>query len=385
MIGDNLQQYTYEYLMELALSLVPDDRDKRQGSVIYDALAPFCQLLAAGALELKSYYTQTYAVTATGEDLDNRVAEQGISRYAATNAVKKIAFADEQGNPVVVPIGARFSTVSNTSPINYMVTAPYIEEGVVIPGTYEATCEEAGIIGNEYSGSMINITFIQGLASAELSTTIIPARDEESDDDLRERYFEALNQKSFGGNIADYRTEVEAISGVGAVQVYPTWNGGGTVKLSIVDPTYSPCTDEFIAKVQTIIDPHTGTAQGGEGLGLAPIGHKVTVVTPEEKTIDISAVITLKRGYTEGQVDTAVKEALAAYIHSLRTAWADSNDLNSYSCDVYVARVTAAIIAVEGIANVYDVKLNGGAQDVVLTQSGEVQQLPKLGEVTLDV
>ena len=41
MIGDNLEQYTYEYLMQLALSYVPDDRDKRQGSVIYDALAPF--------------------------------------------------------------------------------------------------------------------------------------------------------------------------------------------------------------------------------------------------------------------------------------------------------------------------------------------------------
>ena len=382
MIGDNLQQYTYDYLMSLALSLVPDDRDKRQGSVIYDALAPFCQLLAAGALQLRSFYTQTYAVTATGEDLDNRVAEQGLSRYAATYAVKKISFADDKGNPVVVPLRSRFSTTSSTNPVNYTVTAQYTEGGISVPGTYEATCEETGIIGNQYSGDMINITFIQGLASAYLSTTLVPARDEETDDELRERYFEALNQKAFGGNIADYRTKVEDISGVGAVQVYPTWNGGGTVKLSIVDPSYGPCSDEFVSSVQDTVDPQINS---GKGLGLAPIGHYVTVVTPQEVTISVSANIALESGYSIGQVETAVNTALSDHIHSLRETWADGNDNNEYNCDVFVAKVTAAIIAVAGIANVQNVKLNGDTKDILLTQDGEIQQLPKLGEVTLNV
>ena len=381
MIGDNLQQYTYEQLMKTALSLVPDDRDKRQGSVIYDALAPFCMLLAAGALQLKEYYTQTYAVTATGEDLDNRVAEQGVTRYPATYAVKKLALADENGAPVTVPMGTRFSTVSTTNPVNYAVTAQYVEDGVAVPGVYEATCEELGTVGNEYSGNMINITFIQGLASAQLSTTLIPAQNEETDEELRERYFEALNQKAFGGNIADYRTQVEAIAGVGAVQVYPTWNGGGTVKLSIVDGSYNPCSDEFIQSVQETVDP----GEEGSGLGLAPIGHKVTVVTPEEVEINVSATVTLQSGYTLGQLQPTVETALAEYVHSLKVSWADSNNLNDYACDVFVAKVTATLISVNGIANVSDVKLNGATQDITLTQTGAVQQLPKLGGVVLNV
>ena len=385
MIGDNLQQYTYEYLMELALSFVPDDRDKRQGSVIYDALAPFCQVLAAGAIQLRQFYTQTYAVTATGEDLDNRVAEQGITRFAATHAVRKITVADEDGNPVVLPLGARFSTVSSTSPVNYTITAQYVEDGVAVPGSYEATCEELGVVGNEYSGNLINITFVQGLASATMTSILVPARNQETDDELRERYFDALNQKAFGGNIADYREKVMELDGVGAVQIYPVWNGGGTVKLSIVDPIYGPCSPEFIASVQNEIDPENAAGEQGSGLGIAPIGHKVTVVTPDEVTINVTANVVLGTNYTKGQVETPIKEALASYIQSLRQSWADATDLNEYSCDVFVSRISAAIVNVPGVSNVTGVTLNGQAQDIELTENGQIQQLPKLGEVILNV
>ena len=385
MSRENLEQYTYEYLMQLALSYVPDDRDKREGSVIYDALAPFCQVLAAGVLQLRDFYTQTYAVTATGEDLDNRVAEQGLSRYAATYAVKRIALADAEGNPVIVPLGARFSTVSDTNPVNYTVTAQYREEGVVVPGSYEATCEELGVIGNEYFGNLINITFIQGLAEATMTTTLIPARDEETDEELRGRYFESLNQKAFGGNIADYRTKVMSLDGVGSVQIYPVWAGGGTVKLSSVDPTYSQCSPEFIATIQKEIDPENAQGETGTGLGIAPIGHKVTVVTPEVVDINVSATVTLQAGYSLEQVRAPITTALISYIQSLKAGWADANDMNIYNCDVFVARVSATIVNVTGVANVTDVMLNGAAKDIVLAQTGEVQQLPELGEVVLNV
>lgn len=384
MIGDNLQQYTYEYFMSLALSLVPDDRDKRQGSIIYDALAPFCQVLAAGAIELRNYYRQTYAVTAVGEDLDNRVAEQGIRRYAATKAVKRVTFTDSSNNPVVVPIGSRFSTVSDTNPINYTVTAQYEENGVAVAGSYEATCEEEGTIGNEYSGNLINITFIQGLASAIMSSVLVPARNEETDDELRERYFDALNQKAFGGNIADYRAKVKEL-GVGDLQIYPTWNGGGTVKLSIVDPAYGPCSPEFISHIQETVDPENAQGESGLGLGLAPIGHKVTVVTPAEVSINVSATVTLGAGNTVGQVQAPIEEEIRKYIQSLRESWADGDDKNEYHCDIFVSRISSAIIGVPGIANVTNIKLNGSNADISLTENGTVQQLPKLGQVTLNV
>ena len=101
--------------------------------------------------------------------------------------------------------------------------------------------------------------------------------------------------------------------------------------------------------------------------------------------IDVSATVTLGTGYTLGQVQTSINNALASYIQSLRQSWADANDLNVYSCDVFVSRVSAAIIGVAGVANVTDVTINGAAADIRLIQSGAVQQLPTLGEVVLNV
>lgn len=387
MIGDNLEQYTYEYLMQMALTFVPDELDKRQGSVIFDALAPFCQVLAASFMELRNYYTQTYALTATGEDLDSRVAEQGVVRYPATYAVKLGYFTDNEGTPINIPIGTRFSTVSDTAPINYIVTERYYDEGLPVPGYYELTCEEAGTAGNEYSGNLINITFIQGLAVATMTTLLQPARDTEDDESLRERYFDALNQKAFGGNIADYRQKVMNLKSgaVGAVQIYPTWNGGGTVKLSILDAEYNVCSEEFIKRVQEEMDPENADGLTGNGLGIAPIGHCVTVVTPIEQEIDVSCTLTLKTGYQLEQVRRPIETALNNYLTSLRSEWDNADELNQYSLSVFIARITSTIIGVPGVSNVTDVLMNDQSVDIVMEQTGANQYIPKLGKVVLNV
>ena len=99
MIGDYLEQYTFEYLMEQALSRVPDTIDKREGSIIYDALAPACYELAEYYMNLRKILIDTYALTASGEYLDLRVAEQGLTRYAATYATKKGTFVNNSDEP----------------------------------------------------------------------------------------------------------------------------------------------------------------------------------------------------------------------------------------------------------------------------------------------
>ena len=100
------------------------------------------------------------------------------------------------------------------------------EFGVVVPGTYKLICEEVGTVGNGYVGALIPITYIQNLKSATMTDLIIPARDIETDEELRTRYFLTINEKPFGGNLAQYDEELKAIDGVGEVQIYPVWNGG---------------------------------------------------------------------------------------------------------------------------------------------------------------
>ena len=380
MIGDFLQTYSYEYLLNFALSLVPDNLDKREGSIIYDALAPVCYLLAQQNIRLQGIYQNTFIAYAQGEALDLRSQEQGLTRYPATYAVKKVYAIGSDGNPTTVPLGSRFSTIGSS--LIYSITAVYTVGGVPQAGYYEATCETAGVVGNDYVGDLIMVTNLNNVAQATMSDLITPARDEETDDELRTRYLEKVNEKSFGGNVAQYREELKAIGGVGAVQIYPVWNGGGTVKLSVIDTDYNTLTEDFINQLKETIDPENNS---GEGLGLAPIGHRVTIVTPSEVTINVEATLTLMQGYVLSQVEDGIQSALDNYINSLRQHWGDSNETNTYSTAVYIARINASILSVEGVANVTGTTINDVEADLVLTQDASTQELPKLGEVVLNV
>jgi uncharacterized phage protein gp47/JayE len=378
MIGDYLDKYTFKYLMESALDNVPDSLDKREGSIIYDALAPACYELAEHYMELKKILENTFASTASNEYLDLRAAEQGLKRYAASYAVKRGDFLTSSGNPAVIPIGSRFSVISDTLNLNYTVTEAYLDEfGAVVPGAYRMTCEEIGTQGNSYTGPLIPITFIPNLKTATLSDLLVPARDEETDDELRDRYFLTVNDKPFGGNLAQYDEVLKGIDGVGEVQIYPVWNGGGSVKLSVIDAEYNIITNDFITTLQNMIDP---TPQG-TGLGLAPIGHTVTVTTPTEKTIDITATVVLESGYTLGQVTPLIEEAIESYLLGLREIWGIADDLNNYALAVYIARINAAVLGVAGIANITGTTINGLASDLILTQDATTQELPVLGTV----
>ena len=50
---------------------------------------------------------------------------------------------------------------------------------------------------------------------------------------------------------------------------------------------------------------------------------------------------------------------------------------------MYLARVSAAIITAEGVVNVTDVQLNGQTADLLLSQTGALQQIPVIGTVSL--
>ena len=180
-------------------------------------------------------------------------------------------------------IGTRFSG----GDINFTVTER------IAPGQYSLTAETAGTVGNEYVGTLFPIDYVPELAAARLADILIPGEDEESDDALRTRYFESLKSQAFGGNIADYKNKVELLPGVGAVKVFPVWNGGGTVKIVLVDSEWGVPSSELVKQVQEAIDP---VNTQGTGVGLAPIGHVVTVAGVTGSKIDVSFNLTFEGG-----------------------------------------------------------------------------------------
>lgn len=376
--------YTYEYILADALARVPNNVDKREGSIIYDALAPSCAELAQAYAEMQDIMKQTYGLTARGIYQDYRYAEAAVTRKAAIPAERLGEFADALSTPFPVPIGSRFSTPAGVSSTTFTVTGQKTDPvtGNTIPGQYVLTCETAGTIGNGYAGVIIPISYIPNLASAVISDVLVTGQLAEDDDAYLARWLEAINQKPFGGNIEDYRQTILSIDGVGAVQVYPVWNGGGTVKCSIISTAWAPASDDLVALVQAAIDP---VASPGEGLGTAPIGHTVTLCTAAPVLVDVSATLQLASGFTIGQVTPLVQAALASYFLAVQKGWGTPTDslLNDYNADIFIAQVGAAILSVRGIMNVTNLKLNGVAADVVCTETSATQQLPALGVVTL--
>lgn len=366
----DLATYTYNNLLQAMLARIPDTYDKRDTSPIPTALGPAAWALEGFYIVLNQVQQSGFVQTASGQALDDLAVIGGLTRYPASAAVRLGVF------NTAVPIGARFSTINGAESINFVVTA------AVSNTQYQLTAETPGSVGNDYTGPILPITAIPGLTSAQITDILIPGDDTETDDELRTRLLTALNERPFGGNIASYRSDILAIDGVGAVQVYPTWNGGGTVKCSILGADFAPGSEELVENVQNAIDPPPNQ---GLGLGLAPIGAQVTIASPEAVTVNVSATLALAAGYDIGQVQPLVEASLETYLLSVRQGWGNPvGDTNvSYAADVYLSRVTAAIVGTTGVVNATEVQLNGGTSDLILTQSGATQQVPVLGTVTL--
>lgn len=383
-LSEYLQKYTYEYILTEALSKVPDNVDKREGSIIRDALSPCCYEAAKHILYLADIIEQTYIETANGLWLDGRVIEGGITRDPATYAKKLGVFKTQLDEPCQISIGQSFSTVGDTI-LNYTAVQVYVnEDGDVVPGSYVMQCNTVGSMGNSYIGRIVPNDYIEKLASAEITTLLYPGEEEESDDSLRERFLANLMKTAFGGNIAQYRQWAKEIPGIGGVQVYPVWAGGGTVKLSIIDTDYNSCSSEFCQTILEKFDPENSGGETGLGLGIAPIGHKVTVSTPLPRTINVSGKITLLPGYKLETLLPQIKLALEEYLLSLRQAWENSDDENNYSVIVYLGRINFAILNVKGVSSAYELQLNGTDTDIRLTETSSLQEIPVLGTVSLD-
>lgn len=383
-LSEYLQKYTYDYILTEALSKVPDNVDKREGSIIRDALSPCCYEAAKHILYLADIIEQTYIETANGLWLDGRVIEGGITRDSATYAKKLGVFKTQLDEPCQISIGQSFSTVGDTI-LNYTAVQVYVnEDGDVVPGSYIMQCNTVGSVGNSYIGRIVPNDYIEKLASAEITTLLYPGEEEESDDSLRERFLANLMKTAFGGNIAQYRQWAKEIPGIGGVQVYPVCAGGGTVKLSIIDTDYNSCSSEFCQTILEKFDPENSGGETGLGLGIAPIGHKVTVSTPLPRTINVSGKITLLPGYKLETLLPQIKLALEEYLLSLRQAWENSDDENNYSVIVYLGRINFAILNVKGVSSAYELQLNGTDTDIRLTETSSLQEIPVLGTVSLD-
>ncbi|SDT26264.1 Uncharacterized phage protein gp47/JayE [Paenibacillaceae bacterium GAS479] len=354
------EHQTYLAILERMLDRVPDEVDKREGSIIFDALAPAAAEMAGFYQELDIQYGLSFADTATGEFLTRRAAEHGVRRRPASTSTRIGKFYDSAEAPMEVLLGSRFAA----SGIAYAVRE---REAA---GVFRLEAETVGSVGNVYSGMLLPLDYIPGLARAELTDVIVPGEEEETDSELRARFVQAVNEQPFGGNLADYRAKIGGLPGIGGVKIYPAWNGGGTVKATIIGSDYEPPNTGLVEEVQTIIDP----GKTGQGIGMAPIGHKVTIAPALPIAMNIVTQLTLQAGTTTAQLERDVRTAIEAYFLSLRRSWSGEDRLV-----VRISQLETRILSIPGIADITGTTLNGSPVNVEL----QADEVPKAGTVTL--
>ena len=402
-MSDLYNDQTYEAILNRMLARIPDEYDKRESSLIWDTQASTANEILLLYVELKTLIANSYGDTAEREFLIYLCGDRGIIPESATNAILKGEF-----TPTNIDVtGQRF----NIGEMNYTVIAPIDGEA----GSYTVQCEEVGTIGNQYLGDMIPMNYIDGLETAELTEVLIPGEDEETTDHLRQRYLDSFNEKAFAGNKAAYLALVRAIDGVGDVKVTRVWNGdinpasmiptdavttwynglsvtgevkawidavyaaalakkltvGGTVLITIVDSDdYGVASSTLVQTVQNAIDPES---DAGEGEGLAPIGHVVTVQSASGVTVNVTTDITFEQGYSWSNLGTAITKAVSDYLLELRTYWA-----NGSNTVVRIAQIESRILAITGVADIADTEINGEASNLTL---GEYE-IPVMGGVS---
>ena len=396
---------TYESILarmlQKALS-INSNLDTREGSLVWYGDAPAAVELQNLYIALDTVLNETFADTATRPYLILRAAERGLSPQPASPAILQMAITP---TTLFLPLNTRFSI----GELNYYVSA---DRG---SGNYELTCETAGEAGNNYTGTVIPIEYVDGLETCKITSVLVPGEDEEDTELFRQRYLNSLNAQAFGGNQIDYIEKVNAIPGIGGVKVYRAWNGdlkpanmippkeaeawieglsgvpepvklwldtvyaaaknnmftvGGTVKLVVINSTFTVPSPTLVEQVQTAVDP---LQNAGEGVGIAPIGHVVRVEGVQEETVDLGFALYYQRGWSWEDVSGYVTEAINGYFLELAQSWADQDE----ALVVRISQIESRLLGITGILDIANTTINEKAANHTLA----LDHIPVLGSL----
>lgn len=311
---DWLAMQDEETIRERVYARVPSDLDISVGSYEYDAIEPTNTEFAVVYFMLRNIILMAFPQYSFGKWLTLAAEAKGVFRKAATYASGSLSIFGSAG--VSIPAGTKFTNVvpvGSDSPIKYYST----QETVVIDS--DGCCEvkivadDIGAKGNAAIGEIcLNISDIPNLVSITNEKAFTNGADEESDQSLLERLLERVRYPTGSGNKNDYRQWAKEVSGVMDAETIPLWNGPGTVQVIIVGNGGMPIPD-IVPVVKEYLDP---SDHEGEGVGKAPIGAVVTVITTGNYFIRIDVNgLEFKSGYdissTKKYIIKAIKEEIA--------------------------------------------------------------------------
>ncbi|AZV57916.1 baseplate J/gp47 family protein [Clostridium sp. AWRP] len=337
------EENSQQIILDRLLNNTPSDVDKSEGSFIYDAASPVSNEIAQAYINMDVILDKAFAKTSYGKWLDMISESHGVPRIIGNKSTGQVTFTGKDNTSIYK------NTVVQTKAGLRFIT----DKDVVITNGSASVTITAEDIGSKYNvpaSSIDHLTFnINGITSINNDDEVKGGTDTETDDYLRSRLLEKVQNPPSSGNMQDYKRWAKEVSGVKYVKVVPLWNGNGTVKLIVSGENGAPLDETVLQNVKDYIDPHNGT-----GEGKAPMGANVTIVTSTQMKIDVNILgLSIKDGYELSTVKSNIQAVVNKYL----------NGLNPGSVINYNS-IRASVTFAEGVSDFINVTVNSETANI---------------------
>lgn len=322
---DVLEEDAKEYLQQLFGSNV----DLTQQSPLWRLTQVQLVEVSKGWLVSEANFYNNYIQTAEGVGLELLGEDLGLEIKEAVASVVELTIYKNSSASVTVPIGSLFQT------LNGIIFATDIE--ITIPsgdpstttGLVMATCVVAGLNGNVSASTIIIPSNpITGVDSSTNLNTSYGGKDRETYTEYRKRLRSYVRSTWTASAIRSAALNVDGVSGVKIIEYTTSYD-------CLIAPQTS-----FTPELQTLIEIAIEK--------VTPVTVEYNVIESESVGIKIYANIILTTLLDIETARTLISTEISEYIASL-----------GIDGDVYKSKIIQAILAVEGVLNIYNVELYG--------------------------
>ncbi len=347
----------FQEYMDRILTAVSDEFDKRETSLIYQSIAMIIPELISLEFDINSAEYEAFPDTASMENLMKFARLRGIEPRPATQGIVLGEFNRE------LPEGTRLYCEG----LYYRILNLKSQSGDPPTYVYRLECESTGMI--ETIGDLIPVEDIARLEKAKIIDVEKDGTETEDVESLRQRYFDSLNFQRFGGNRADYVELVMRLPNIGAVKAYRRTNTAD-VTVVIVDEKFHAASSELINRVQKYLDPDNSL----DGVGMAPIGHRVLVKTAEEQAINVRVKISYEPNTDIEPIKKDIENIIKEFVEEQKQNWAKNEAII-----LRLAHLETKILNIGGVIDVSGTQFNGREQNLTI----EDMKLPKVGDINV--
>ncbi len=320
------------------MSGINDEYDKAKGEFIYDVTKPAAVEFASQQKKISEVQEKLDIENLTGDELTRIVYQRtGQSRKLATQATTTVIVSGAAGT--IVRTGEMVGTDTILFTVIEEVTLN--ESGLA---HVRIQCNEFGQIGNVPANTIKNFPVsIPGLINVYNPEPVVDGYDAETDNDLRQRYYDKLQRPGKAGNKYHYREWALEVTGVGDAKIFPRYNGPLSMKVVVIDANKLPAPSELIEDVRAHIEKEM------------PFGvEDLLVMSAVALLLNLTVAITLMPGFTEEVVKANIKKNITKHLKEI----AFKTSFVSY------AKIGALIIDSDGVMDYQDLLINGSTANV---------------------